>query len=302
MILPADATFYQSFSFYNHIYLIDSFVSILGIFSGIFFLTICIFIGKQFKKLSLFLVPVIMYSTFCSFVYFWSHHIGIFTIYIIFWFWVCLDTSSFSLPEKWTKKLSEKDQKLLSKLFKVMILFVILINFYWTASACIQDYKYQYGAGTQIAAYIKEHHMTDGTIVTWYECNRSSEESMEYIGYYEGTEVLPYFDHNIFANFNRGDNTKGYITHQNTNAKDEYAAWNAEIPIPDYFIGPTTAYGKVCKLPSDIEYIPIRKNNGSRIWKDCYFEFDTYIYARKDLVDERNDFEEVEVTFDNPYN
>ena len=82
----------------------------------------------------------------------------------------------------WVQKLEDK------KPIKIFLVIVSVIQLYWNISTCIYDVNYKYSSGLEVANFIKK-----------YDYN----EMIIYGSSFGDSAVNPYFDKNIFDNWNK---------------------------------------------------------------------------------------------------
>ena len=279
----------------------DIFDTVVGVFQGSLVILLIILIGRGFKKSGLFWIPFSMFALFGAKVYFSIHHTGIITILLLFWLWICMEEGGFVFPEWLTKAMkTEKDKKALKGIGYLVVVAVLVIPIYWSVAASYHDIKICYGEGRQMSAFIKEHEIDKGLVMSaWKVFDEEDDEEVARwsINLNQGTGLLPYFDRNFIYNFNDGEDDKAYLTHEAADVETVLAEWRKK-GYPDYIIGSCDLYfvfGKDADVPL---YVPVYQENAANIWKDWAGPYPTYIFARKDIVDSRKDLKEIELKND----
>ncbi len=261
--LPSDATAFNILNYdtqdFKSIFSLYSFV---GITFGGYFLLNLIRIFKSNGKLILFLVIYITVVSFMNTFYIHPHHIGIITILFIYCFW-CL--------------MSEVKDCKFPKYFNHLIFWIIIIQIYWSAFSFVIDMNYLYGTGRDIAQYIKDNRLTDYKIMCTYY---SESPHMSWIG----TVINPYFNKNIFYNYNIENPDKLYLIHINgskKNARKLYSKYK-EMGPADVIVSDMT--GLIVRW-NNVLYVRVKvfKKEGFG-YKDSYANFHNDIYIRKDLL------------------
>jgi hypothetical protein len=134
------------------------------------------------KKIGIiYLLPLIIVVCFSAIVYSNVWHQGILFFLWIFVLWLSFDNEK------------EEQPTTLSKNMIYSIIFILVIQFYWTLQSFTYDFKKNYSASYQVASYIKENKLQDEKILAtgW-----------------KSISVLPYFDKNIFYNLNNGSDQR----------------------------------------------------------------------------------------------
>jgi hypothetical protein len=179
--------------------------------AGIIILAFILAYGYIKGKTTLFLVPYLIYAIFCSTVYFYVHHIGVILLYSVFWFWIAKES-------KTLRKLSlrERDQKVLQSGAVIFGTILMLVSLVWSAVAAKNEIKYTYGAGRNEAEFISHYGLDNYNIMTEWEVRDDTEgeiATMDTNSFAFTDNIGPYTDHNIFYNFNFGDDELNYSTH-----------------------------------------------------------------------------------------
>ena len=97
--LPVESAYADSISYYALLnrYQFDTVILVLEIILGIFLWILMLYYARR-KGLALLLVlPSVLFSLFCAFVYIYLHHTGLIYIFLIFFFWVGEDTPAVKL-------------------------------------------------------------------------------------------------------------------------------------------------------------------------------------------------------------
>lgn len=288
VMAPADAFFSQSNN-YGQIDISLNAQHIVSFLLGCLVHTMMFFIGKAYKKTSLWIIPYSIFALFSGWVYFWTHHVGIIAIYSIFFLWCCADEKRERayLPGWIQKQVRSPREKKALKLFAAALAgFTVAISLYWSISASIHDIAMNYGTGRQAAAFIKENELDQRTImIAWRsQTDPQTGESKTDYNLFEGSvPLLAYFDENIFVNVN-GGLAKCYMLHQ-VDAEGVFIKQLADLGFPDILYGTVDLkdiYGTRISLA---DYSLIAMIPGNIIWKDRFFGGVQIIYMRNDLLE-----------------
>ena len=104
---------------------------------------------KQVKKLSIFLIPCLLFLTLVFILYGQVHHIGLLMLFYIFVFWCVYSTIIVEISPK------------LNKLLNLMVVSVIVLQLYWSICASVSEYNYSYSATRDMKKYIMQEKLTD---------------------------------------------------------------------------------------------------------------------------------------------
>ena len=92
----------------------------------------------------------------------------------------------------------------------------MFVSLYWAGAACVWDIGRNYAPGRNEAAFIKEHHleryrMMSGWVVEYDTEGNIGDADINMCDM--AVNLAPYFEHNLFFNFNGGRDDRNYITH-----------------------------------------------------------------------------------------
>ena len=260
------------------------------------------------KKLLTFLLPYGVLSIFGSFVYISPHHIGVITAFVIFVLWIIVDENGKVLLPEYMNKISAKIGKKLKVIVKAIAFLPLLIPIAWSCTSSYFDIRYPYWFD-EAADFIKEYHLDDYKIMGYWQQVLNGEidddafwnvDEADYMWHdypnLQGISVAlnPYFDKNIFYNFNidKHDKTFQYYRANNQKeAKEEFSKWR-EQGEPDVVMERC----EITKAYPDIDvdnYVAVK-----RIYFYKPYKFETYdqyitIYVTKDLFNKIGTLEEL---------
>lgn len=253
------------------------------------------------KKLLTFLVPYLLFAAFCTMVYFSSHHMGLITALLVFTFWAIMDENGKIELPKYMQKIMDGLRDKLKTAAKLLAFVPLIIPITWSCATTYYDIRYPYWIN-EAADFIKEYHLDDYKILSpWTQTPKETpddedswafdESSLEYYDYPKlqgwATALDPYFDHNIFYNYNIDNPDKTFMYYQSSTeegAEAEIAKWR-EQGAPEVVLDRCN----ITKVYPDVDpddYIPVK-----RIY--CYkpYKYETReqympIYLRKDLFEQ----------------
>jgi hypothetical protein len=105
----------------------------------------------------------------------------------------------------------------------------------------------------------------------------------------DAVEIAPYFDRNIFYNFNLGADDRDYVTHIWTDgeqAKATYELWKAEGQPEVLVMQPELGFLYDADELSMQDYELVYFAPDEKIWKNTAEYSGNYIYVRRDLLEE----------------
>lgn len=260
------------------------------------------------KKLLTFLLPYGVLSIFGSFVYISPHHIGVITAFVIFVLWIIVDENGKVLLPEYMNKISAKIGKKLKVIVKAIAFLPLLIPIAWSCTSSYFDIRYPYWFD-EAADFIKEYHLDDYKIMGYWQQVLNGEidddafwnvDEADYMWHdypnLQGISVAlnPYFDKNIFYNFNIDKHDKTfqyYRANTQKEAKEEFSKWR-EQGEPDVVMERC----EITKAYPDIDvdnYVAVK-----RIYFYKPYKFETYdqyitIYVTKDLFNKIGTLEEL---------
>ncbi len=218
LIMPFDATVGSVITVDINIFS-ENFMSIAYVpywlVSAVIYVLLFLF-AKKSKKIPLFL-PFILMPLFFGSVFLYAHHIGLFTLYLIFFTCVCFDRG--------------EDDCSVKTIYTAFIFIVIAVQLIWSISSCVLDITKTYYPSKKIAEFIVDNDLSElyilpsGTVSeNGYDLNRST----------YAVTILPYFDKDIFPTFPDGYITNHYYSMEDLKQKLEAAKKSG---LPDYIIG-----------------------------------------------------------------
>jgi hypothetical protein len=285
LILPADVTMTNVFADYSYLSMASlSTLSLLsGCIAGLLIWTALLYLGKKRHELCLLVLPYGMFAVFSASVYMSTHHIGIGLLFFLFWLWVVLDGEG--SPVQTGNGIPFAAAKLLTALS-----FIVSLS--WTVSACVLDIQKEYSPGRSMAAFIKEHGLDQYRIMAAWNIRRDDDGELlseDVDMCLDAVEIAPYFDRNIFYNFNLGADDRDYVTHIWTGgeqAKATYELWKAEGQPQVLVMQPELSFLYDADELSMKDFELVYFAPDEKIWKNTAVYSGNYIYVRRDLLEE----------------
>jgi hypothetical protein len=184
-------------------------------------------------------------------------HIGVLFYLWFFVLWISFDTNDIK------QEIRFENVKKLKKTVVIIIIIVLSVQIYWSVRTAYYDFNNNYSSSLSAAEYIKTNHLENKRI---------------YISAYYSIAILPYFDSNIFKNYNNGHkpaflcwSTKNNIFHTDINSiiKEN----------PDYILLNARTVKNMVKIPG---YKAVAGFDGSIYWKDNKFGSIASIFYKKE--------------------
>lgn len=288
-VLPADVTMTNVFSDYGFLSMtcFTPMSLVSGCIVGVIIWGLIAHFGRKKKTFVLFVVPYLMYAFFAAMVYLCLHHIGIGLLFLVFWFWVTMETTNeVELMGDSTMK------QIWDKMAHGMVVLFLCVSLSWTMSASMLDVFREYSAGRSMADFIKKNQLDQYRIMAMWKVKRDEEgEIVERDANFcdNVVEITPYFDKNIFYNFNYGRDDCNYATHiqadETENAR-AYATWKKE-GYPDVLLrNPDIGELYDADELSMRDYVLVYCAPNEMVWKNTSEYYVNYIYVRRELLEE----------------
>lgn len=254
--------------------------------------TILILFGKKHRQRRLLFIPLVFMPILFAAIIFYAHYAGIITVLLIFWLNVCFDNSDIGEPPASLGKYDE----ILHYVFAASGCVFIFVQIMWTVLSAAADIKYNYSPCREIAAYIKENHLENGNIMSSWDTYESEDGTRYNFNFSaEATVVLPYFDRNIFRNFNEGRNDKAYSDHKYYSDAEEYneaLAYIQSLDVPEYIFGTLPPrHDDSLDFIFDNYYYTAADMEHSMIFKGNFVVGHTVVYKFEDIKNKGESYE-----------
>jgi hypothetical protein len=144
---------------------------------------------------------------------------------------------------------------------------VLSVHVYWSFNAVKNDFYGKYSGSYDVAQYIKANHLESKKI---------------YATSFHSISILPYFDNNIFDNYNNKRNPSFWFWSKKNNMITDIETIIKDSP--DLIIIGVKFHGQE-KLPVIPKYIFVGMFDGNIFWKNRIFEKDSFALFRKMELD-----------------
>ncbi len=317
LVLPADAALtdiYSDHAVLSQAYLMPS-AMVGGVLIGVMFWSIMLYCGRKKGTTLLLVLPYSLFAVFSAAVYFSFHHIGIGLLYFCFWCWVTAEGRECTLHTEervsnW-KKAPESSGKMAAggaasnqeistdiSMVRAMQCAVVLlvtlamfVSLYWAGAACVWDIGRNYAPGRNEAAFIKEHHleryrMMSGWVVEYDTEGNIGDADINMCDM--AVNLAPYFEHNLFFNFNGGRDDRNYITHIRLSEEEtqkQFEIWRQEEPPQVLWMMPDL-WEVYAGAVNRKDYALVYQGDAWQVWKAGANYFGSSIYVSRDLLEE----------------
>lgn len=290
--LPVEAIYADTIGSYTMLnrYHFNPWVAAAEIAVGVLMISFILYYGYRKKRVLLFVIPAAFFSVFCAFVYIYLHHIGLYALLIVFWFWVCLYTKRSDERKMYrirhaVHEIFGPEMKKAMRRFSVFgLVLALAVGCVYSVSSSVDEISRPYGYGRGVYDFINRYDLEDCRIMTSWEEGNTNEIS--YAGGY-----LPYFRRDIVCNVNIARNHVSYDTHIYTSDEENeenLAAWKA-LGKPDVLIGRVNLSELYHNQEvTEGDYVLVAEIPYDFIWKSSYFYGAVPIYVRKEIVEEKN--------------
>jgi hypothetical protein len=231
-----------------------------GSMTKISFISIFILISSSVwfwrkRLLLLYLVPTLALLSFFSIKYYNSWHQGILFLVFIFVMWISLES------KKNRSNLNNKLSKIIKTIVILSLALILLFHISWSFSVSVNDFYGPYSAGKSIADYIKTNQLENKKI---------------YATTFWSTTIQPYFDNNIFDNYNNKQKPAFWLWSTKNNMIQDYETILRDKP--DLII-----FGRPSKNLREIEdYQFVGIFEGNMYWKRTIKERNNFALFRKE--------------------
>lgn len=304
MLIITEATVGQMPPGPQYIY---DYISLIPLCALSFFLfALCCMLFCKNKKLSIFLLTYTLFASFCVLLYSSVHHMGLVMILLIYLFWIILDENGrIELPKFFVSLYNSVDNALKIAI-KIIAFLPLIVPITWTGASSYLDIRYPYWLN-EAADFIKEYDLEDYRILSpWTQ--ELVEDPEDVWGVDEATldwedyplingiavALDPYFDYNVFYNFNIDDPEQTFQWHKSTTEEENeeiFAKWREQGP-PDVVLDRC----QITKVYPDIDvndYVAVKR---IEVYKPYKFKTDKQyitIYVTKDLFNKIGTLEEL---------
>lgn len=317
LVLPADTALtdiYSDHAVLSRAYLMPSAMT-GGVLIGVMIWSIMLYYGRKRGTTLLLVLPYSLFAGFSALVYMSIHHIGIGLLYFCFWCWVTAEGRECTLhteervsngkkaPEsrgKMTDGGAVSNQEISADISMARAMrcaaillgtLAMLVSLYWTGAACALDIGKNYAPGRNDAAFIKEHHldryrMMSGWVVEYDAEGNIGDADINMCDM--AVNLAPYFEHNLFFNFNGGRDDRNYITHIRLSEEEtqkRFEIWRHEEPPQVLWMMPDL-WEVYAGAVDRKDYALVYLGDAWQVWKAGANYYGSSIYVSRDLLEE----------------
>lgn len=303
LVLPADAVLTDIYCDYEILTQASLPLAALasGAAVGLLIWSLLLYYGRK-KGTLLLLLPYGLFAAFSAAVYLSYHHIGIGLLYFCFWCWVSAEcggdmadrTESCEGREGTERTARDVSAGVTVGMRSAAVLLGTLamaVSLFWTVAACVLDICKNYAPGRKDAAFIKEHHLDRYRIMSGWIEEHDAEGNVVVTDINmcdQAVNLAPYFEHNLFFNFNGGRDDRNYITHIRLSEEEtqrQYESWR-EGGLPQVlWMSPnlSAVYGESVKWQ---DYVLVYRASAEQVWKAGTDYKESNIYVQRALLEE----------------
>lgn len=291
-VLPSDVTLTDVYS--EHMLLSRAYLMPSALFSGaligMLIWGVLLYYGRKRGTALLLVVPYSLFAVFAAAVYVSIHHIGIGLLYFCFWCWVTAENGE-RVADR-TELSADGNMAGAVRCAAVLLGTLAMgVSLYWTGAACKLDIDKNYAPGRHEAAFIKAHHLDEYRMMTSWLIAYDEEGDIRLTDINEcnmAVNVAPYFEHNLFFNFNGGSDERNYVTHillSEEETQRQYEKWRGEEPPQVLWMMPelSEVYGGTVTMR---DYVPVWKEGVWQVWKAGANYYESDIHVRRELLEE----------------
>ena len=288
---------------------------IIGDVAGLLMWLLIVPLLKKNKKLSVFLLPYLMMTTFCVAVYFWGHHLEVYHMFFIFVLWL-LYQEPIEMPEIYGKIMEKINSNFTKGLMKLVAAAALCVPLACTVASSVMDIKYRFGP-MDIVNFVKNNHLENAKILTYWDTLNDAvgkglevsdlinDETLPFEYKYHITEnnttsmcdpvtVDVYFkDLQCFPYSDAVNGGKRYLwgrTQTPEEVQADFKKWQ-EIGLPDFVISSAPLQEAFPpEMLDGVTYYWIDDCHFGIIWKFNYEQGEDHVYIRGDLLDQYPQF------------
>jgi hypothetical protein len=145
----------------------------------LFVLAVCVAFMVRARTLAVYLLPTVAVVVFATFAFRNVWHDGILFLLLVFGLWVAMTARPEPARGRW------------QVLLLVAIVPLLALHVTWSVRSFVYDVRSPYSGSRELAAFLRDHPRARGAVV--------------YGTGFASFAVMPYLDHNPFANYNDGE-------------------------------------------------------------------------------------------------
>ena len=218
-------------------------------------------------------------TLFMAFVYFTIYHVGLYVVWLICLVWMCRTGPRAGVP--FAAALPGGLSRVWRFAAPVVYAAVLAVQLFWTVSICANDIRLPFESGRAVAQYIRQHNLEGRRVMEQYDFNKQFGQ----VYTDQVVSVQPYFERNIFYNFNGGDPERSYNTFTMPTGQ-EPEQWRAGGPPEFYLENFLHSIDDYPYILNGDDYVQIASFPYYRMWKTVAVPYTDVLYARRDIAGE----------------
>ena len=209
------------------------------------------------------------------------HHIGLFTLLVIWASWISLQDKHFALP-KWPEPVLQ--------IGKLLLMCAVFVSLGWTVNQLFFDISFPVSNAKETVAFLKDNDLLNRRIFSAWKRRVYQDQILSYNTYNQAWAVQLdfYAPYNIFANFHDGG-PKMYSSFELLEGEtipDVLARWR-EGGLPEVLVGEVHLEDIWPEIDREDYYIPVYRMNLYDFWKfDRAVNVPGFVYVRRDVADQ----------------
>ena len=320
-ILPLDSIITNIFFFDTQLMVMkfDPLTFCLGMVIGLLFLLLLLRIGIDRRTQWYLIVPHCIFSVFTAIVYFAQHHIGVWFIFLVFWFMISFSPAEQRSDETEDSRQYSSVKNILRSAAVCLTSFTLVFITVQGAVACFREFGTVFAIGQKEAEFIMDNGLDRYHIMTqWviqyddvYDTKEEKESTDSDIlikkrnvlnimpeSLYNSDTLIAYTGHNIFYHYHNGTDDHAYYSHKMLRPaeSDALLAQIGQLPVPDVLLGSNNLHEIHTQYLyptwgeesfADIEYVRVFTDKTERVWKAATSKTEyVSIYVRKEIAEE----------------
>lgn len=287
-VLPSDVVLTDIYS--DHIILSQAYLMpsamVSGVLIGMLIWSVLLYYGRKRGTMLLLMLPYSLFAVFSAVVYVSIHHTGIGLLFFCFWCWITAQNGA-----ETDREMNEGISGVVRCGAVLLGTLAMFVSLYWTGAACKLDINKNYAPGRNEAMFIKAHHLDQYRMMTGWLIAYDEGGNVRITDINEcslAINLAPYFEHNLFFNFNEGRDERNYVTHIYSSEEEterQYELWSQEEPPQVLWMMPelSAVYGGTISMR---DYALVYQGEAWQVWKAGANYYESNLHVRRELLEE----------------